>query len=198
MGRPSSWRQKEDIMSAAAIGQALVGAGTALTNHLLAREQTKLQREFQRHKNAVLGLNANLQRDALELKEIDARQADRDLSEQIQMQGMAQKAQAEVSAAAAGVTGGSVEAVMTGLERSAMRAQAARMENTSSLFRQLGQQRRDINVGQILGEDRTVIPGPSVGSLLLSMGTSALQGYGSQKEFGSKLLNSFFTPKTEG
>jgi hypothetical protein len=185
-------------MSAAAIGQALVGAGTALTNHLLAREQTKLQREFQRHKNAVLGLNANLQRDALELKEIDARQADRDLSEQIQMQGMAQKAQAEVSAAAAGVTGGSVEAVMTGLERSAMRAQAARMENTSSLFRQLGQQRRDINVGQILGEDRTVIPGPSVGSLLLSMGTSALQGYGSQKEFGSKLLNSFFTPKTEG
>lgn len=198
MGRPSSWRQKEDIMSAAAIGQALVGAGTALTNHLLAREQTKLQREFQRHKNAVLGLNANLQRDALELKEIDARQADRDLSEQIQMQGMAQKAQAEVSAAAAGVTGGSVEAVMTGLERSAMRAQAARMENTSSLFRQLGQQRRDINVGQILGEDRTVIPGPSVGSLLLSMGTSALQGYGSQKEFGSTLLNSFFTPKTEG
>lgn len=198
MGRPSSWRQKEDIMSAAAIGQALVGAGTALTNHLLAREQTKLQREFQRHKNAVLGLNANLQRDALELKEIDARQADRDLSEQIQMQSMAQKAQAEVSAAAAGVTGGSVEAVMTGLERSAMRAQAARMENTSSLFRQLGQQRRDINVGQILGEDRTVIPGPSVGSLLLSMGTSALQGYGSQKEFGSKLLNSFFTPTTEG
>lgn len=198
MGRPSSWRQKEDIMSAAAIGQALVGAGTALTNHLLAREQTKLQREFQRHKNAVLGLNANLQRDALELKEIDARQADRDLSEQIQMQSMAQKAQAEVSAAASGVTGGSVEAVMTGLERSAMRAQAARMENTSSLFRQLGQQRRDINVGQILGEDRTVIPGPSVGSLLLSMGTSALQGYGSQKEFGSKLLSSFFTPATEG
>jgi hypothetical protein len=185
-------------MSAAAIGQALVGAGTALTNHLLAREQTKLQREFQRHKNAVLGLNANLQRDALELKEIDARQADRDLSEQIQMQGMAQKAQAEVSAAAAGVTGGSVQAVMTGLERSAMRAQAARMENTSSLFRQLGQQRRDINVGQILGEDRTVIPGPSVGSLLLSMGTAAFKGYGSQKEFGSKLLNSFFTPKTEG
>lgn len=198
MGRPSSWRQKEDIMSAAAIGQALVGAGTALTNHLLAREQTKLQKEFQRHKNAVLGLNANLQRDALELREIDARQADRDLSEQIQMQSMAQKAQAEVSAAASGVTGGSVEAVMTGLERSAMRAQAARMENTSSLFRQLGQQRRDINVGQILGEDRTVIPGPSVGSLLLSMGTSALQGYGSQKEFGSKLLSSFFTPATEG
>lgn len=191
MGRPNSWRQKEDIMSAALL-QAGIGAGSALAGYFLAKEQTKLQRESQRHRNAVLGLNANLQRNALELKEIEARQANRRVDQQIQLQSMQEKAAGEVSAAASGVTGGSVDAVMRGLERSAMTAQAARLQNVSSMFRGLGQERRNINVGQILGEDRTVIPGPGIANLLLSMGVGAAKGYGQNTEFKSSTLNSLF------
>jgi hypothetical protein len=73
-----------------------------------------------------------------------------------------------------------------------MFAQAARMRNTSTTFRKLGQQRRNINVGEILGEDRTVIPGPSVGSLLLSMGTAAVDAYGTNTQFANPALNKFF------
>lgn len=191
MGRPSSWRKKEVIMSIP-MAQAVIGAGTALAGYFQAKEQTRLQRESQRHRNAVLALNSNLQRNALELQEIDARNASRRLDKQIQLQSMQDKAAGEVSAATSGVTGGSVTAVLRGLERSSMLAQAARMQNTSTMFRQLGQQRRNINVGQIIGEDRTVIPGPDVGSLLLSMGTAAFEGYGQTRDFKSSTLNSLF------
>jgi hypothetical protein len=176
----------------AALLQAGIGAGSALAGYFLAKEQTKLQRESQRHRNAILKLNSNLKRNALELQEIDARNINRDIDKQLQLQSMQAKAAGEVSSAAAGVSGGSVEAAMRGLERNAMFAQAARMRNTSTTFRKLGQQRRNINVGEILGEDRTVIPGPSVGSLLLSMGTAAVDAYGTNTQFANPALNKFF------
>jgi hypothetical protein len=159
------------------MAQAAIGVGTAIFGHMTAREQAKHKRENQRHGNAIRALNANLQRNQLELQEIDIRNANRDASKSIQLKTMQEQAMAKVGAAASGVTGGSVSAVMRGLQRTSMLTQARRMENTSAQFRSVGQSRRNVNVGQIVGEDRTQISSPGIGSLLLNMGTAVGESY---------------------
>lgn len=159
------------------MAQAAIGVGSAIFGHMAAREQAKHKRENQRHGNAIRALNANLQRNQLELQEIDIRNANRDASKSIQLKTMQEQAMAKVGAAASGVTGGSVSAVMRGLQRNSMLTQARRMENTSAQFRSVGQSRRNVNVGQIVGEDRTQISSPGIGSLLLNMGTAVGESY---------------------
>lgn len=159
------------------MAQAVIGVGSSIFGHITARERAKHKRENQRHGNAIRALNANLQRNQLELQEIDIRNANRDASKSIQLKSMQQQAMAEAGAAAAGVTGGSVTAVMRGLQRSSMNAQARRIDNTSAQYRSVGQSRRNVNVGQIVGEDRTQISSPGIGSLLLGMGTAVGESY---------------------
>lgn len=191
MGRPDSWRKKEVIMSPAAI-QAAVGIGQSLTGYMLAKQQHKSALENQRHRNAILDINTMMQLNDLELQEIDLRNISRDASKSIQLQTLQQEGVAEVSAAAAGVAGGSVEAVMRGIKRNSMLSQARRIEDTSASYRKLGKQRQNININRILGEDRTVIPGPTVGGLLLSMGTAAAGAYADNTSFGDTKLGGFF------
>ena len=148
------------------------------TNFLLSNEQRKLDKENQRHRNAVLGISSNIQRNQTTLQEIDVRNANRRQNQNIQLTALQQQGAAEVSAAAAGVAGGSVQSVMRGLKRSALNAQYNRLENTENAFQSLGQQRRNINVSQILGTDNTVLPRPSFAAMLLGTATAAFDTFG--------------------
>lgn len=159
------------------IAKAAQSFGTPITNFLLAGEQSKLQAEQQRHRNTVTAISSNLQRNAVTLQEIDVRAANRRGSEAIQLRALEDQAGAEVSAAAAGVGGGSVKSVMRGLKRSELKAQFARLENTQNAYQSLGQQRTNINVSQVFNTDASVIPKPSVAALLLGMGTAAVDTY---------------------
>lgn len=165
--------------------QAIIAGASAIgkpfTDFLVARERNKLDKEMQRHRNAVTGISSNLQRNATTLQEIDVRQANRRTDQTIQTRAMQDQASAEVSAAAAGVTGGSVQAVMRGLKRSELNAQHARIDGTENAYQTLGQQRKNINISQIFQTDNTVLPGPSVSALLLSMGTAAYDVYSAGK-----------------
>ena len=181
-------------MSPGAI-QAAVGIGTALTGYMLAKQQHKSALENQRHRNAILDINTMMQLNDLELQEIDVRNMSRDASKSIQLQRLQQEGVSEVSAAAAGVAGGSVDAVMRGIKRNSMLSQARRIEDTSTSYRKLGKQRQNININRILSEDRTVIPGPTVGGLLLSMGTSVAGAYADNTSFGDTKLGGFFQTK---
>ena len=164
-------------MSAALFAQAASSIGTPFTDFLVGKQQNKLDKEMQRHRNDVTAISSNLQRNAVTLQEIDVRSANRRNDQMIQTSAMQDQASAEVSAAAAGVTGGSVQAVMRGLKRSELNAQSARIDSTANAYQTLGQQRRNINVSQIFQTENTVLPGPSVAALLLSMGTASYDIY---------------------
>lgn len=148
-----------------------------LTGFLVAGEQRKLDQEMQRHRNSMLEISGSVQENQLTLSEIDTEKADRRLNQDIQQRAMADQASAEVNAAAAGVAGGSVDAVMRGLKRSALNAQQARIENTGNAFQSIGTQRTNLELSQIFQTDNTVLPKPSFASLLLGMGTAAYDAY---------------------
>lgn len=164
------------------LAQAAQAVGTPLTDFLVAGEVRKLGLENQRHRNAVTSISANLQRDATTLQEIDTRNASRRADQSIQLQALKDSGEATVSAAAAGVAGGSVQSVMRGLKRSSMNAQYARIENTENAYKELGQQRTNINVSEIFQTDTVVLPKPSLGALLLNIGTNTLNLYEKEQE----------------
>jgi len=164
-------------MSALIAAQFLSDMGTPFTDFLVGGQQQKLQKEQQRHRNTVTAISSNLQRNKTTLQEIDVRNANRRSDQAVQLQAMQDVGQAEAFAAAAGVAGGSVAAVMRGLKRSELNAQFARIENTAGAYNALGQQRTNINVSQIFQTDNTVLPKPSVAALLSAVGTAGLQAY---------------------
>jgi hypothetical protein len=147
--------------------------GTPISDFLVGREQQKLQQSMQDYRNEITGISARLQENQTTLQEIDASNASRAADQQLQLLAMSDQANAEVSSAAAGVTGGSSDAVMRGLRRSALNAQRARIDSTDNAMQGLGQQRTNIALSEIFQTDNTVLPKPSFAALLLSVGQSA-------------------------
>ena len=114
-------------MSAAMYAQMGNKAVGVVSDHLLQNTQRKMQLDAQEHRNTMSAISAAMQSNNITREEINTQDSARRLKQQIDLASMQDKGNAEVSAAAAGVAGGSVDNTMRGLTRSAMQANYARI-----------------------------------------------------------------------
>ena len=158
----------------------------AFTDYSIQRTQYKMQVASQEHKNVMNQLSSGIQQNAVTIAEIQTQDKAVRLSEAIQTQSMKDKGSAAVSAAAAGVQGGSVRATMLGLRRSALKAQDARIRNRDAALQAQAEGRKNIEMSAIMGRDISVLPAPSAASALLGLGASLVDTWDANQPEGSR------------
>jgi hypothetical protein len=75
------------------------------------------------------------------------------------------------------------------LRRSAIQAQDARMQNMTAQLYATEQQRKNIRIAGVLGQDVSVIPRPSASAALLGLGTQLLGQWDDNQPKGSKIAD---------
>jgi hypothetical protein len=150
--------------------------------------QADLQERIQAYRNTMSKLSAARSTNAITVNEVRAREAYTENDLLIQRTAMQDQSRAEVQAAAAGVSGNSVDAVMQDLKASAGRASYANTRQYNQQKAEMFEQRQSVALSAIMNQDTQVIPKPSVGSMLLGMGTNLLSIYDSHQPEGSRLL----------
>ena len=169
--------------------KAIGGAVTGIADYAIGSVQADMQAAQQAHGNTMRQLSAAQQQNAVTLGEAQLQDKATRLGASLQLASIKDRGAAEVSAAAAGVAGGSVQQALLGLKRSAIQAQNARMRNLDSQLLASDQQRNNINLAAILGEDISVIQRPSIGSALLGIGVGVMETYDENQPEGSKLAD---------
>lgn len=159
-----------------------------LADFASSRIQSRMERDLQAYRNNIMALQTARSRNAITVNEIRAQDADAEQDFLIQRTSMADKARAEVNAAAAGVAGNSIKMMADDLAASAGRAQYARQRQLNQSLAEMGDQRTSVAIGQVLNKDIQVIPKPSIGSLLLGGAASMLDIYDSHQPTSNKLL----------
>lgn len=150
--------------------------------------QADLQERIQAYRNTMSKLSAARSMNAVTVNEVRSRDAATQADVMIQQQSMRDTARQEVDAAAAGVTGNSVEMAARDLRASAGRARFAQKRQHHQQMAEMGAQRQSIAIAAITNQDIQVIPRPSIGSMLLGAGTNLLSIYDSHQPEGSRLL----------
>ena len=163
------------------MGMQAIGA---LSDFGIQQTQHRMNVASQEHRNVMNQLSSGIQQNAVTIAEIQTQDSAVRLSEAIQTQSMKDKGSAAVSAAAAGVQGGSVKAAMLGLRRSALQAQDVRIRNRDSALTAQAENRKNIELSAIMGKDISVLPAPSAASALLGLGASLVDTWDSNQPKG--------------
>lgn len=135
---------------------------------------SKLAKQMKEYRNRMAAISASMSQNTIVLNEVASRDASSRLRTQIQIQAAEDQASASVSAAAAGVRGGSVDATMRGLRRSAANAQAARKNRLKSEQRAHAAESTNVTLAMIMGKDINVISKPSLLASAVGLGTTLL------------------------
>ena len=167
-------------------------------NDVLDTEQ-RMHQAAQAHRNTMNKLSGAVQQNAITAAQVQTQDTGARLAQAIQKQSMQDQGTAAVSAAAAGVSGGSVRATMLGLRRSALSAHGARQRNSDSAIMALEENRKNINRAVIMGEDisvipervRDVLPAPSAASSLLGLTAGLIDVYDDNQPKGSKTTDTW-------
>ena len=176
-------------MSAAMYAQMGNKAVGVVSDHLLQNTQRKMQLDAQEHRNTMSAISAAMQSNNITREEINTQDSARRLKQQIDLASMQDKGNAEVSAAAAGVAGGSVDNTMRGLTRSAMQANYARIRNLDSQMQAHGNNRKNVTLQQVYNKDVQVFQKPNVGMALLGLTTDLVDTYNKNQPEGDRLAN---------
>lgn len=166
------------------MGLSLVGSATQFASQSIA---TKMQSAYQDYRNTMSALNAAQTKNAITLNEIAVRDASISEAADIETQSLRDKGAAEVAAASAGVKGNSVNLVMRELAGSAARANKNRIDNLTAQYTAQNQERRNVEVGQVMGKDVSVIPKVSAATALIGAGTSLLNIWDSHQTPGDSI-----------
>ena len=167
-----------------------VQAVGAFTDFALQGIQADMAAAAQAYGNSMRRLSAAQQLNSVSLAEAQLRDKSARLSASLQQQSLKDRGAASVSAAAAGVAGGSVRQALLGLRRSAIGAQDARMRNLNSNLLAQDKQRKNIQLAAILGQDNTVIARPSAASAMLGLGATLIDTYDANQPEGSRTFDS--------
>ena len=156
----------------------------AFASFSVQQTQIDMQESARRHRQVLADISSRLQRNAVTVNESATRDAAARLGQSIQVASLQNKAQAQVSAAAAGVAGGSADATLRGLQRSELQAQYALKENLNSAMLSHDETRRGITLNSILGQSTSVLIPPSPSMALLGLGTQLIDTYNSNQPAG--------------
>lgn len=173
--------------------KALAGISSGISDYMIGGIQADMQEAQQAHNNAMRMLSSAQQQNSMTLQEAQLQDKAARLGESLQIASMQDRGSAEVNAAAAGVAGGSVQMALLGLKRSAIQAQDARMRNLNSEMQAAQEQRNNIKLAGIMGEDISIIQRPSIGTALLGIGVSVMDTYDQNMPKGSKLADGKIT-----
>lgn len=165
------------------LGSAAFSAHSKLT---VDNIQADMRQAAQAYSNEMRSMASAQQINAVTEAQVHEGDASQRLSATIQQRALQDRGAAEVSAAAAGVSGGSVDQAMLGLRRSAMQAQYARKRNLHSSQLSAASQKSNITQSGIMGKDVSVIQRPSVASAMLGLGASIVDIMDSNKPEGSR------------
>ena len=155
-----------------AVASFALSAASAIKNNQADKTQAKAQQAWQAYSNQMANLsNANNQNvitsNQTMATQASAREAVSNQAAEIQATGSA-----EVAAAAAGVTGGSVAATVQDIERQAATVEYNRQEALKNQFDQFDQQRTNSTTAAAMQQNYSYIPKPSSTAMLLGIGAA--------------------------
>lgn len=173
-------------MSSGMVLSGLNSAFGAASSFYIQKQQAKMQESAREHANVMRGLAAGQEQNAVSRQSTALRDATQRVALEQEIASLQDKGSAEVAAAAAGVAGGSVDQVMRNIKRQALVAQANRKLSYNNQAAALDQERVNIELRRITGEDISVIQKPSAATALLGLGTSLVQSYDANQPAGSR------------
>lgn len=168
------------------MGLSIAGSVAGLESR---RIDAKMERAVQAYRNTMQAINTAQQKNMVTLNEIAVQDASSRMEHDIQVQSMRDRGAAEVAAAAAGVKGNSVNLTMRDIASSSATANKNRLDNLKAQYAAYGQERRNIAVGAAMNKDVSVIPRPSVSSMLFGVSTNVLDIWDSHQPPGSKIAD---------
>lgn len=135
---------------------------TGITDFINAGTSAKLAKAMQKYRNQMIEISAAMNARAISQNEIRTRDASVRLAFAIEVRSQQDIASANVSAAAAGVSGRSVDRQLRGLRGSALAAQAARKEQLRQEMSGHANDRINNRVSAIMQRDIEVHQKPSM------------------------------------
>jgi hypothetical protein len=140
------------------------------------KARAKADQAYQAYKNAMARISDATTQNVITENQIATNQAYGDQAVGIKQQNILSVAQAEVSAAAAGVKGRSVNQVQLNINRSAALAERQRQNDMKNANLSFAGQRQQSAQAAANAQDYTYIPTPKLGSYLLKAGMSYATG----------------------
>lgn len=171
-----------DIMYAQ-MGMGLIGG---LAEIGTAKTEAKLAQMTQKYQNTMADISKAQSLNVLTDNEISFRDSVVHTKKAMELASLQDKSAAAVSAATAGVDGGSARAVLRGLTRSRLSAVSALDKSVTAQRRAFVNERRNVEVASIYGKDISVIPRPSTASSLLGLAAGMIDIYDKNQPEGSK------------
>lgn len=162
---------------AAFAGQTLLNLGSAAMSYKADKAQAAAQRAWQAYSNKMVDLSATVSQNAITTNELLAADAFTNQAFQLRTDTIFSRAQAEVSAAAAGVKGRSVNLSVRQVLRNSAAREAERQENFRTTMLGFDQQRKQVAMSAAMQKDYSYIPKPKAASYFLSaVSNSVSQG----------------------
>lgn len=177
------------------IWMAALTAVQALSQYGADKANAKAQKAYQAYKNAMARLSDATTQNVITENQIATNEAFGDQAVGIKQQNLLSVAQAEVSAAAVGVTGRSVNQVQLDINRSAAVAERQRQNDMTNSNLSFAGQRQQSAQAAANAQDYSYIPTPKLGSYLLSAAASYV---GSKQGMGDRATPSTSTPASAG
>lgn len=165
------------------IWMAALTAASALASYGADKATAKAQQAYQVYKNAMARISNATTQNVITENQIATNQAYGDQAVGIKQQNILSVAQAEVSAAAAGVKGRSVNQVQLDINRSAALAERKRQNDMTNSNLSFAGQRQQSAQAAANAQDYSYIPTPKLGSYLLKAAASYA---GSKQGFGDR------------
>ncbi|MGX9389622.1 virion core protein, T7 gp14 family [Nitrobacteraceae bacterium UC4449_H16] len=163
---------------------ALSGGLAALRQGLsfsAAQDDAKAKKAWQAYKNTMLKLSDANNQNILTVNENIARRSSSEQAFGIARSEYLTSAQAEVSAAASGVEGRSVNAVLFDVERNATMAQSRRKSDLEAQYLQIDNQRAQSSFQAAMQMDYSPIPEPNPATYMLNFATDVGKLYQSSR-----------------
>lgn len=158
----------------AAMGMQMMGA---IGQYQSDKAQNKAQRALQAYNNTMTRLSDSINQNAITTNSILALETSVAQGLQIKENAIDASAQVEVDAAAAGVTGKSVNRVMMDVMRNASERENERQINLRNAKLEADQQRLNSRMGAEMQQDYSYLPKPKIGTYLLKGAMGATKTY---------------------
>lgn len=168
-------------MSNLIYGQMGMKALGAYSAYSADKHNSKMEAISRKYQQNMAAISAAMQLGVQTQNEIEQKDAHVRASVALDLTAMQDRAEAEVSSAAAGNAGGSVVGAMRGLMRSRLQANQALRTQAKQQARANTQTRRNIEFSRVMGTDISPIGRPSAASAMLGLGASLLDVYESNQ-----------------
>jgi len=156
--------------------------GSMLSSYNADKASSKASRAIQAYNNAMVQLSNSVNQNAITQNELLAQQAFNQQAIQLQRGSILTQARVEVSAAAAGVKGRSVNQALFNVQRNAANQERQRQLSLRNANLAFDQQRVQSAMSAAMQTDHSYIPKPKFGTYLLKAASSM---YGSMDFGGS-------------